>query len=489
MIENESMIILALSIACCLFAICLAMLSKLSRKLKKENEETLAKVDFLTYHNPVTKLPNRKWFLNELEKSIATAKEDNTRLGMFFIDLDNFKTINDAHGHSVGDLVIRTMAERIKTYFENNDSLVAHLAGNEFAVLLNHCTEGSKDLSETADGLLATIATPIMHETVEINLTASIGVSTFPDACCDTESLLKNCDTARYSAKKQGRNTYAFYTQDMNEKALQRTTMFNYLRKALEREELVLYYQPKVDIKTGYIMGSESLIRWIHPELGMVSPADFIPLAEESGLIMPIGDWIIKTACAQTALLQKEGFDLGVAVNLSAYQFNKGDVAAVIAETIWETGIEPAKLELELTESVVMGNAEKSLLMLRVLKSMGIRLAIDDFGTGYSSLSHLRRFPVDSLKIDQSFVKDMDIDEEKAAIVQTIVSMAKRLGLKTVAEGVEKQEELDLLRQEGADIMQGYFFSKPLPFDKFSDLVRENLGPTLKEKSQNNTTS
>jgi len=439
-----------------------------------EQAETEEYLDGPVAHDSLTGLCNRLYFVRHLERVIVESQKAKKRVALLFLDLDNFKTINDALGHRVGDALLKSVSDRLSAEVKDDGYLISHLGADEFAVLIEDCEQGSKEISHLANMILRAINKPYQIFDHEVIMTASIGISTYPDACNDAESLLKTADTARYSAKRMGRNMHSFYTQDMSAMALEKALLGGELRKAIELEQLEMYYQPKIDAKTEKMMGCEALIRWKHPEKGFISPGLFIPVAEETGLIHALGNWIIKQACQDFYELQKEGHEYQVAVNLSAQQFDKGDLAGIIANVLWETGLEPKNLELELTESVVMKNAEKSLLMLKVLKSMGIKVSIDDFGTGYSSLSQLKQFPINALKIDQSFVKDMHKDNENKAIVKTIIAMAKMLGMKVVAEGVEVIEEANLLQAEDCDIMQGYYYSKPIPFMELKQYIQDN---------------
>ncbi len=389
---------------------------------------------------------------------------------MLFLDLDNFKTINDSLGHSVGDLILKKVGECLDAWARKQDT-VARLGGDEFVVVLT----GVKDVASVAvaaDRLLKAMTTEFIVQGQVLNVSCSVGISVFPDNGTDLETLVKNADAAMYSAKENG-SRLQFFTQDMHSRALERLTLESSLRQALEREEFFLVYQPQVDITTGRITGAEALLRWRHPKLGLVPPNKFIPLAENNGLIIPIGEWVLQTACAQARQWQRDGLSaLPVAVNVSVVQFRQEGFPEVVRKVLDETGLAPQYLELELTESLLLSNADAMLSVLRQLEKMGIKLTIDDFGTGYSSLSYLKQLPLSKLKIDRSFVQGVTVDKDGAAITSTIISMAKNLNLTVTAEGVETKDQLFFLRAHNCDQLQGYYFSKPLPPDDFAEKVR-----------------
>ena len=435
--------------------------------VRKQAEETL---QFVAKHDALTRLPNRIMFLDRLELAIARAKRNGRRLAVMFIDMDRFKVINDTLGHEAGDTLLREVAKRLTGTLRTSDT-VARLGGDEFVVLIEELSDPVY-LGAIAQKLIDVLAASYLLSGQEYHITASIGISTCPDDSDDVQTLLRNADIAMYRAKEQGRNAFQFYSAQMNIHSLERLTLESSLRRALERNELVLHYQPQIDIRSGRITGVEALVRWQHPELGLVPPGKFITLAEETGLIVPIGEWVLDAACAQHRAWEQVGLGhLRVAVNLSPRQFTQGDLLKSVARILAQTGCNAKSLELEITEGMVMRNPESAVTLLQQLKDMGIHIAIDDFGTGYSSLAYLKRFPIDSLKIDRSFVTDIPGDAGDVAITMAIISMAHSLGMKVTAEGVETQEQLDFLRKEGCDEMQGYFFSKPLPVELVTALL------------------
>ena len=435
--------------------------------VRKQAEEAL---QFVAKHDALTTLPNRIKFQDRLELAVANAKRNQRRLAVMFIDMDRFKVINDTLGHEAGDLLLREVAHRLSDALRSNDT-VARLGGDEFVVLIEDVSD-PVNLGTIAQKLIDALGKGFMLFGQEYHVTASIGISTYPDDAGDIQSLLRNADIAMYRAKEQGRNAFQFYSAQMNVHSVERLALESSLRRALERHELVLHYQPRIEIPGGRITGVEALARWQHPEMGLVPPAKFIPLAEETGLITSIGEWALAAACAQHKAWEREGLGwLRVAVNLSPRQFLQGDLAKTVARVLAETGCNATSLELEITEGMVMRDPESAVALLQRLKDMGIHIAMDDFGTGYSSLAYLKRFPIDSLKIDRSFVMDVPNDPDDVAINVAVIAMAHSLGLKVVAEGVETREQLDFLRNQGCDEMQGYFFSKPLPVDQVTTLL------------------
>jgi diguanylate cyclase (GGDEF)-like protein len=435
--------------------------------VRKQAEEAL---QFVAKHDALTQLPNRIMFHDRLELAMARAKRNGRQLAVMFIDMDRFKVINDTLGHDAGDLLLREVAKRLTDTLRASDT-VARLGGDEFVVLIEEVSN-PVHLGTIAQKLIDALAASFLLSGQEYHITASIGISTYPDDSDDIQTLLKNADIAMYRAKEQGRNAFQFYSVQMNVHSIERLTFESSLRRALERNELVLHYQPLIDIRTGRITGVEALMRWQHPEMGLVPPGKFIPLAEETGLIVPIGEWALRTACAQHRAWEQEGLGhLRVAVNLSPRQFQQGDLLKSVARVLAQTGCNAKSLEFEITEGMVMRNPESAVTLLQQLKDMGIHVSIDDFGTGYSSLGYLKRFPIDSLKIDRSFVTDVPQDTGDVAITVAIIAMAHSLGLKVVAEGVETREQLDFLRKQGCDEMQGYYFSKPLPVEQVTALL------------------
>lgn len=437
---------------------------------RKKSEE---QIQFLAYHDALTGLPNRALLHDRLSQSLARAHRHKDRVAVLFLDFDRFKNINDSLGHSVGDGVLQAVAERLKTCVREGDT-VARLGGDEFVILLPDLRE-AECVAQVAEKIMQLGAEPYTVADHQLRLTISIGISVYPDDGTDIESLLKNADAAMYHAKEAGRDTYHFYTQDMNARALDILRMENSLQRALVNKELSLCYQPQVDLASGRIVGAEALLRWNHPQQGQISPAQFIPIAEERGLIVPIGAWVLETACRQNQQWQQDGLrPIQMAVNISALQLHHSKFASNLGRILEETGMSSELLELELTESAVMQDAEQMINLLGELKAMGMSLAIDDFGTGYSSLSYLKRFPIDRLKIDRSFIKDLTLNSEEDAITRAIIGMGRTLKMKAIAEGVETEEQLRFLKQEGCDEFQGFYFSKPVPAEEFAQLLAED---------------
>jgi diguanylate cyclase (GGDEF)-like protein len=394
-------------------------------------------------------------------------------LAVIFFDLDRFKIINDTLGHQAGDQMLQYVASKLTSYVREQD-VIARFGGDEFMILLtgiNHIEE----MDGFVRGILEYLREPFFFDKQELYITASIGISMYPTNGSDVETLIKYADIAMYRAKEKGGNTHEIYNPDMNLRSLHRLNLEIDMRKAIEREEFMVYYQPLVDLDKGEIFGMESLVRWKHPEWGMVSPGEFIPLAEETGLIVPLGNWVLKEACKQNRIWNLMGLPpLCVSVNISVNQFMHADFVNFIEETLYTTGLSPDLLCLEITESVAMKNVTFIMDTMDRLKQLGVQISIDDFGTGYSSLSYLKRFRVHTLKIDQSFIRDVTTDEDNAAIVTALIVMSQQLKIKSLAEGVETQEQLDFLRARGCNEIQGYIFSTPLPADQFEQLIRDN---------------
>ena len=425
----------------------------------------------LAHFDSLTDLPNRVQFIERLEQTMADADRNERLVGVAFLDLDRFKYINDSLGHGKGDLLLREVAIRLNGAIRRGDT-VARLSGDEFALVLADMGHVD-DAVRVAQKILDVFRQPFLVAGHELFVTASMGITLYPFDDRGAQDLLRNADVAMYRAKESGKNNYQFYVAEMTARATERLSLETDLRSALDRGELSLHYQPIADGKSGRVVGMEALLRWKHPVRGMISPAQFIPLAEETGFIIPIGEWVLRTACLQCRAWQKQGFpSLSVAVNLSSRQFHQKDLPASIYNILQETGLNPLYLDLEITEGLVMQQAESSINTLRELKAMDMRISIDDFGTGYSSLSYLKRFPIDVLKIDQSFVRGIPGDADDAAIAGTIITMAHSLGLKVVAEGVETREQLNFMREHDCDAMQGYFLSKPLPADQFESFLK-----------------
>jgi diguanylate cyclase (GGDEF)-like protein len=428
----------------------------------------------LATHDPLTGLPNRLLFGQRVSAAIERAERARRGLAVLLIDLDRFKIVNDTLGHGAGDVVLKACAERLARTLRDTD-LIARVSGDEFAVMVEPCAQPVAAIA-VARKILGAIERPLIIQGQEIVLTGSVGIAVYHEDGRDTETLLKHADIAMFRAKESGRNNYQFYSAQMNPHSLQRLGLETALRRALERGEFTLHYQPKYSLKNDEITGVEALLRWKHAELGMVSPAQFIPIAEETGLIEPIGAWVLKEACVQAARWHDQGLSgVRIAVNLSARQFRNQKLARDIRKCLVESGLDPKLLELELTESLVMQDPEQAAEMLNELKSMGLTLSIDDFGTGYSSLAYLKRFPIDSVKVDRSFVKDIPGDAEDVAIVEAVIALARSLGLRVVAEGVETAEQHEHLKGIGCDEMQGYLKSKPLPADDITRLLQASL--------------
>ena len=451
-----------------------AMVSDISdRKAAQEQ------IEFLAYHDVLTGLPNRLLAKNNLEQAILVAERENSKVALLFIDLDKFKTINDSLGHVIGDGLLKGVAIRLRECMRDIDTL-SRQGGDEFLIVLNNMRD-TESINVVAEKILERMAQPFEIDHHELSVSLSIGIAVYPDDSKDFDTLLKQADTAMYQGKDAGRNTHRFHTEQMNIDAVEHLRMRNGLRHALEHGEFVLHYQPQISLATGAVIGAEALIRWRHPELGMVPPGRFISIAEDSGLIVPIGDWVLREACRQAVAWRKVGLpELIVAVNLSAVQFKRGDVLKSVTQALVESGLDPALLELELTESILIKDTEKVLATVRQLKSLGLKLSIDDFGTGYSSLSYLKQFDVDKLKIDQSFVRDMADDPNDAAIVRAIIQMAKSLNLTTIAEGVEDERQLALLRLQHCDEVQGYHFARPMPADEFESFMARFIASSAK---------
>jgi diguanylate cyclase (GGDEF)-like protein len=423
------------------------------------------------YHDSLTGLPNRMLFNDRFAQALGHARRHKQTLAMLFLDLDRFKTVNDTLGHAVGDKLLQHVAHRLIALTRAGDTL-ARLGGDEFMLLVSSIRQ-IEDASKVADHVLNALKQPFRIDGHELHLSASVGISVFPFDGDDAETLVKHADVALYRAKERGRNTYEVYTPAMNERALERLTLGNSLRRALDREEFLLHYQPQVNVATGRIVGSEVLLRWARPDGTLVPPAQFVPVAEDTGLIGKLGDWVLRRACAQAQAWRAAGMGpVQLAVNLSASQFRRSSLITDVTRVLEETGLDPCRLELELTESTIMLNPEEAIASLRRLRSMGVGIAVDDFGTGYSSLSYLRKLPISVLKIDRSFVRDCLYDADDAAIVTAVLSMAKSLRLKVVAEGVETAEQMAFLRERGCREMQGYFFSVPRDAQSFEDLVK-----------------
>lgn len=437
-----------------------------------------SRIRYLATHDSLTGLPNRAAFSELLNFAIQTAQRQQRKLAVLFLDVDRFKLINDTLGHEAGDELLKAMARNLKECLRSSDVL-ARFGGDEFVALLPEADE-SDDVATVARKMLLVAAQPISMAGKEYRVTASIGISIYPIDAEDEQSLMKHADIAMYLAKEEGKNNFQFYSENVELQSSDHLAVESHLRQALEHGELYIHYQPKLDLRTGSIVGVEALLRWENPELGALSPALFIPLAEETGLILPIGKWVLETACAQNMAWQRQGLaPVCMAVNLSPRQFADERLLEDITCVLRETDMRPELLELEITESMVILDPERAKLLLTKIKDMGIRLAIDDFGTGYSSLAQLKRFPINTLKIDRSFIRDLPGDAEDRAITEAIIAMGKTLGLTVIAEGVETKEQESLLRDLACDQTQGYYFSKPIAADQVTELLRQHGTATL----------
>lgn len=435
-----------------------------------DKRSLLHQLSHLAHHDALTGLPNRLLFNDRLSQALAQAHRNKIMVAVFFLDLDRFKLINDTLGHALGDLLLQAVAVRLRECLREGDT-VARQGGDEFLIIIPELKQ-TENAALVAEKILDNFSEPFLLEQHEVYISPSIGISIYPTGGNTIDTLVKNADIAMYYAKEQGGNNYQFFSQISRIPSFERLSLENSLRKALEKEEFLIYYQPQVDLKSGRTIGMEALLRWNSPKNGLVSPAQFIPIAEETGLIVPIGEWVLRTACRQNQAWQKAGYPpLKVSVNLSSRQFRQPDFVSTISLILQESGLSPQWLELEITESIAMENVEFAISMLRELKEMGIHISIDDFGIGFSSLNYLRRLPIDTLKIDRSFIEDITPTLNKTELVTAIIQLAQNLNLNVIAEGVETQHQLDFLRQKGCDEMQGFLFSKPLPGKEFEALL------------------
>ncbi|MDD2950555.1 MAG: EAL domain-containing protein [Sulfuricurvum sp.] len=435
-----------------------------------ERKTVEKKIEFMAHHDALTSLPNRILAKDRTENLISQANHNGSKVALLFIDLDGFKSINDSLGHSVGDEVLKMVALRLMEDKNPND-IISRQGGDEFLYIVSIKT--LNEIISIVNKLLKKFEKSFYVKNHAFNTSASIGIALYPDDGDSFDILLQNADTAMYEAKEHGKNTYCFYTQQMNLNLIEQLKIQNDLKNALQNNELVLHFQPQINLADNKIIGAEALIRWQHPELGIIMPMEFIPIAESRGLIIQIGQWVIEESCRQAAIWQQNGIDIVMAINISAMQFLRGNLESIIRNALQMNKLNPKQLELELTESIMMHNTEITLQCVRNLKALGIQLSLDDFGTGYSSLAYLKRFAVDKLKIDQSSVRDILKDREDATIVKTIIQMAKNLNLKTIAEGVEDANVLAVIDAYGCDAVQGYHFAKPMGVSEFEKYYRE----------------
>ena len=432
-------------------------------------------------HDFLTGLPNRMLLNDRVNQAILLALRHRRRVAVLFLDLDGFKHINDSLGHSTGDKLLQSVGKRLVDCIRGSDT-VSRQGGDEFVVLLSE-EENSEDASVIARRMLRAVAEAHFIDEHDLHITCSVGISLYPDDGVNAETLIKNADTAMYQAKENGRQTYQFFKPAMNVRAVERQSLEEGLRRALERQEFVVHYQPKIDLKTGKISGAEALLRWNHPTRGSVSPGKFIPVAEDCGLILPIGSWVLRQACQQAQAWLAAGLPMGtIAVNISAMQLREENFVDDVFSMLKETGLDPKFLEVELTESVLMKHAESTAAILSQLRAQGVQVAVDDFGTGYSSLSYLSKFPIDALKIDQSFVSQITTVPDETIIVNAVISMGRSLKLRVVAEGVETQKQMSFLQAHKCDEAQGYFFSRPVPAEQFAKLLKTGIASAASAK-------
>jgi diguanylate cyclase (GGDEF)-like protein len=443
-----------------------------------------AEVEYLAHHDTLTNLPNRYLFKDHLKLALALAERKKRSLAILFLDLDNFKRVNETLGHNAGDELLQNVADRLSKCVRTTDSLsrlpieelesiVARLGGDEFTILLSEVVN-IQDAAIVSKRILKMLSEPFIIGSNEVFITASIGISMYPFDGKNIDTLLMNADVAMYQAKGQGKNNYQYYSESMNALTFERFTVENKLRRALEQNEFMLFYQPQVDLSTGNIIGVEALIRWLQPDLILIKPGDFIPMTEETGLIVPIGEWVLRTACRQNRAWQKAGFEpIAVTVNVSSVQFRQDDFIEMLSHILDDSDLDPSYLQLELTESTIMKHSENAVKKFHSLQRMGIQIAIDDFGTGYSSLNYLKRFPISTLKIDQSFIRDIVTDPDDQSIVKAIIALSHNLNMKVIAEGVETRKQLALLHEHECDEIQGHLICPPVSSDSIAQFIRE----------------
>ena len=455
-----------------------------AQKMTEDAEGSAARMSFMAEHDFLTGLPNRSLLTARLEQSITLAQRHNKHVALLYIDLDHFKHINDSLGHVIGDQLLQSVARRLQAAVRLSDT-VCRQGGDEFVVLLAE-VETASDAALTAEKLIKDMVEPHLIGTHRLHVTLSIGISIFPDDGKDVETVISNADIAMYHAKKSGRNKYQAFTPEMSVRAVARQSVQQALHHALEQDKFILHYQAKVNIETGAITGAEALIRMRQSDEQLLFPTQFVSIAEDCGLILPIGNWALREACRQTQAWLQAGLDMGqIAVNVSAVEFRSKGFLDGVRDILNDTGLDPRHLEVELTESVLMQDTETTTLVLRGLKDIGVQLAIDDFGTGFSSLSYLQRFPIDTIKIDQSFVQDIDDDAEETTIVSAIIAMGKSLKMLVVAEGIETAEQLDFLKSKECEEGQGYYYSRPVPAEEFAGLMAANRPPQAAAPDEN----
>ena len=474
-IEAYRWLTMALVLPC--FSLVAGRISELRRRLRRTNEElssALAMIQKMATHDALTGLPNRALFNETLVHAIGQAQRHRRPLALFFLDMDRFKNINDTLGHPVGDRVLLEVGRRLGAAVRASD-MVARLGGDEFVLLVEDFAE-SRDLADIAGKILGAFEPTFTVDAQELALSASIGICTFPEDGHDAQTLLSNADIAMYRAKEQGRNRHCFYAADLNKLSQERLALEAALKHALDRDEIEIHYQPKIEFGGGRVTGVEALIRWRHPQLGLLLPDRFVPLAEETGLIVPIGYWTLRKVCERLRRWREQGLPLSVAVNLSASQFHQPELVKELAAILWSTGAPAQHLELEITETMVMKDPDRAVAVMEQLRAMGVRLSIDDFGTGHSSLGYLKRFPIDRLKVDRSFVRELPHNGDDAAITRAVIALAHSLKMTVVAEGVEDQQQFDMLREQGCDEFQGYFCRPPLPEAELLRFLAEERG-------------
>jgi diguanylate cyclase (GGDEF)-like protein/PAS domain S-box-containing protein len=454
--------------------------SSITREItqRKKSEAQLVEMSRSTHHDVLTNLPNRVLLYDRLTHSISFARRHGKKLAVLFVDLDHFEKINDSLGHAIGDKLLQSVAARLAASVRRSDT-VSRLSGDEFVVVLSQ-VERAEDAAFSAQKILRALATPHQIDDADLSINVSIGVSTYPVDGQDAQSLMDSADIAMYEAKENGRNNYQFFRPDMHARVVERQSLEASLRTALGRHEFLLHYQPKINLKSGQIAGIEALIRWMHPDRGLIPPLQFVPIAEGCGLILSIGQWVLLEACRQARIWRDLGLPaVPMAVNVSALEFLSKDFLSGVRAVLIATGIEPSMLELELTESVLMLDTDSTIDTLHALKAIGVQLAVDDFGTGYSSFTYLRRFPLDALKIDRSFVRDMTVNPGAAAIVSAMIGIGKSFRQRVIAEGVETLEQIHFLQKQGCGEGQGYYFSRPVVAGQFAELLKSGIRQTV----------